>query len=517
VAPGLTRFLQLLALGLARLPALFGTDAAARGAALAAILTAMGGAYVKLGQFLATRHDLLDPVVIAALSGLFDRVTPVDYAAIEAAITSELGAPVATYFADIDPVPIAAGSIAQVHAARLFDGTPVAIKVRRPGVAALIAIDIAIMQRVARLLTRVGADDTGLIAGLIDEFATMLRSELDLAAEAAAMAAIGARLPPGTRAPALLGPAPTPGQLVMERVEGVALTRLVAAPADLPGRLADACLAQFFVHGVFHGDPHPGNLLLADDGDIVFLDFGLHGVLSAADREAMARYVLALSAGRFRGALAELATTLVFAPGADPAAFRRAAIPVLRRWRSAGMDPSLPAAARSVGQFQVQLMAVMRRTGVHVDSRFALYFRALAMLDATALALPLPVDLPGLMRDFLMQQHVPEAAPRSLPTLSWPPLPEARDWHRLAATRPAPDRGWPATLATAITVATALLLLALAGRQAATAAGAGASAGTPLTMLAATPKSRAISRTVILADIITDGVPPPGWVLWPTR
>jgi ubiquinone biosynthesis protein len=249
---------------------------------------------------------------------------------------------------------------------------------------------------------------------------------------------------------------------VMERIDGVAFTRLTRAPPDLAARLADACLAQFFVHGVFHGDPHPGNLLLADDGYIVFLDFGLHGVLSAADREAMARYVLALSAGRFRAALAELATTLVFAPGADPAAFRRAAIPVLRRWRSAGMDASLPAAARSVGQFQVQLMAVMRRNGVHVDPRFALYFRALAMLDATALELPMAVDLPGLMRDFLAQrQHESDALPR----FSWPAPPDPRDWRPLVATRPAPERAWPAGLATAITVALALSMLAIAECQ----------------------------------------------------
>jgi len=459
MAQKLRRLPLLLSLALPRLPALVSRNAAARGPALAALFEGMGGAWVKFGQFLAIRHDLLDPAIIAALSNLFDRVAPAPFPAIRAAIETELDAPLSRHFASVEEQPIAAGAIAQVHGGITRDGVRVAIKVRRPGIVARVAADIAIMRRAARLLALIGQDDSHLIASLIDEFAAMLYSELDLVAEAGAMAAIGAALPPGTRAPAILGPAATSGLLVMERVEGTPFTRLSHCPPGLPPLLADACLAQYFLHGRFHGDPHPGNLMLGQDGRIIFLDFGLAGTLSAKDMQAMARYVLALAAGRYRRALDELTACLAFAPNADAAAFRREAIPHLRRWRERSMDPTLPAAARSVGQFQMQLMAVMRRTGVRVDGRFTLYFRALSMLDATALGLPVPVDLPGLMQDFLMR-HRAGLATHSLPRPRTPAPPVSRYCVPLTAARPAAVTRWPAALTAALAAGAALLAVA---------------------------------------------------------
>ncbi len=278
-----------------------------------------GVTFVKLGQLAATRPDLLPAEFVAELSRLQHRVPPASWEQVEQVLTEDLGAPPGQVFAEFDPQPMAGASIAQVHRARLPSGAQVVVKVQRPGIRPVVERDLDIVARIARLVqarTRwgrtIGAVE--LAAG----FATALREELDFRVEARnmiAVAAASARHGPddAVRVPTLHEDLCTDRVLVMERLDGVPLA---AAEADIPkkgeqgeqgkqgeqslDRLALArslhgcVLRQVMSHGVFHADPHPGNVLLLTDGRLGLLDFGSVGRLDLLVRTALGQLLFAI-------------------------------------------------------------------------------------------------------------------------------------------------------------------------------------------------------------------------------
>ncbi|MFB9903712.1 ABC1 kinase family protein [Allokutzneria oryzae] len=265
-----------------------------------------GVTFVKLGQILSTRRDLLPEEFVTELSRLRDKVPAAQWAEVDAVLTAELGAPVDEVFASFDRTPLAAASIAQVHVARLRSGEEVVVKVQRPGIRAEVERDVDIVNRLAVTLeqrTRWGRS-LGL-RELAAGFADAVREELDFRVEAANMAAVAA----GSGGGAVTYPAPHEplcGErvLVMRRLDGVPLGSAAAEitargldPRELGRTLLDCLLRQIMIDGVFHADPHPGNVLLLADGRLGLLDFGSVGRLDTALRAALQRLLLAMDRG----------------------------------------------------------------------------------------------------------------------------------------------------------------------------------------------------------------------------
>ncbi len=268
---------------------------------LRAALEEGGGIFVKLGQMLSTRSDLLPADVIAELSGLQDDVRPAATGEIEALLAAELGAPPGTVFASFDPEPLAAASIAQVHRARLSSGELVVVKVQRPGIRALVERDLDIMRRLARTLeARAGWAREYRVADLADGFADALAEELDFRIEARNITAVtGATT---IRVPAVHANLSTSRVLILERLDGVSvrdagplLDRAGVDRAGLARGLLDCILRQVMIGGTFHADPHPGNVFVLEDGQLALIDFGSVGRLDPLQQAGLRRLLLAVA------------------------------------------------------------------------------------------------------------------------------------------------------------------------------------------------------------------------------
>lgn len=287
-------------------------DLARRTAAAAAQLR---GGIAKLGQLASCRPDLVGPIWAAELATLQDDVPPVDAAAIRARIEAELGRPIDELFAEFIDTPLAAASLAQVHAARLPDGTSVVVKVQVPGVEDAIAADIAALRAAASTLGELPGLD---LATLTDELARALAAELDYRAEAVALRAFAGG---GVRVPEPIDELSTGRVLTMTRIMGARLTEFLerATPGQrdhVLGALVDEIASQILVRGRVHADPHPGNFFVVRN-ELALLDFGCTLELAPAERAAYARLVVAIGGGATEAAAREL-TALGFAAD-DPA------------------------------------------------------------------------------------------------------------------------------------------------------------------------------------------------------
>ena len=268
------------------------------GQRLAKALRAMGPSFVKLGQSLATRGDLIGEDVARDLSRLQDRMPPFAFAEVEAIVEGDLGAPLDVLFATFAPTAHAAASIAQVHFATTPNGAAVAVKVLRPGIERAVRRDLDFLGFLARLLAFVQPGlaerlDPVAVVGVLERQTV---NELDLRLEAAAAAKLAhnCRYDPGFRVPSVDWTRTSRRVATFERIVGLRVTereRLVADgvdPSAVMRRAAVVFFHQIFRDGYFHGDMHPGNMLIEADGTVVALDFGIMGRLSLDDRRAIA-------------------------------------------------------------------------------------------------------------------------------------------------------------------------------------------------------------------------------------
>jgi ubiquinone biosynthesis protein len=274
-----------------------------RAARIRLTLEELGPTFVKFGQALSVRSDLLPADLIAELAALQEHVAPLAPGVAESAIEAAFGQPVAALFATFETTPIASASIAQVHRAALPSGEIVAVKVRRPGIAGTIAADVEILRQLARLVQRhVPAADAVDPVRLVDEFARTIRSEQDLIREGRNLERCAADFAgdPTAHFPRVYWERTTSSVLTMEYLDGVKVTALDAAGIGpfarrlIARRGADAILRQVLEHGFFHADPHPGNLVVMADHVIGFLDLGMVGRLDDRARRALARIVHAI-------------------------------------------------------------------------------------------------------------------------------------------------------------------------------------------------------------------------------
>ncbi|HSJ28185.1 MAG TPA: AarF/UbiB family protein [Acidimicrobiia bacterium] len=258
-----------------------------------------GGMFIKLGQLLATRPDLVPPRAQLELGKLHSSAAPLGREIIEGLIARELGVPWSEVFSEVEWEPLGSASIAQAHAARLLDGSPVVVKVRRPGLTEVVARDLAITRWLARTAVRRTSWGASLDAeALAAEFGETLEDELDLRIEARSLREVAeaAASQPLVHVPRVHAEFSTEGLLVMERLDGTPLSKLVDLPPDrtLADVLTKSQVGAMMNGERFHGDPHPGNLLLLDDGRLGLIDLGISGRLDAFERAAVFQMLMAL-------------------------------------------------------------------------------------------------------------------------------------------------------------------------------------------------------------------------------
>jgi ubiquinone biosynthesis protein len=354
------------------------------GAQLSQALQEAGGVFVKLGQVLSTRPDLLGERAAEELSVLQDRVAPADQAAVDRVLHGELGRPPEEVFEWFTTPPLAAASIGQVHRARLRTGPEVVVKIQRPGIEELVERDLDIILTLAGRLDTAAAPARRIGAGdLARGFADNLRQELDYTIEARNTRLMGDLLQPaGIRVPRVFEQFSTRRMLVLEFIDGTPLrdagailANLGTGRAALARRLLETFLAQVLQGGVVNADPHPGNVLVLTDGTLAQIDFGSVVRLHAAQRLALARLLMAINQqdpGMLRDALLELTTPVA---GRDLDALDRALAGFLTQWLDPGARPST--------EMFNALVALLSQFGLAFDPQLAGVFRALVTLEGT--------------------------------------------------------------------------------------------------------------------------------------
>lgn len=268
-------------------------------------LEELGPTFVKLGQILSTRPDLVPHDFIVELERLQDRVAPIPTHVAKEIVQSELGRPLDEVFTSFEDQPLGAASLAQVHRATLKGGKVVAVKVQRPHVADVIKVDLEIMHNLATIAEH-HLHEARLInlVGLVTEFHANIRKELDLRLEANNMRRFAHNFAgdPQIHVPAVYQELCTQHVLVMEYIQGIHISeteRLIADGYDLSliaSRGADIALKSTFEHGFFHADPHPGNIFILPDNVICLLDYGMMGTISSHHRESLARLLITIAA-----------------------------------------------------------------------------------------------------------------------------------------------------------------------------------------------------------------------------
>jgi ubiquinone biosynthesis protein len=376
-------------------------------------LEELGTTYIKLGQLLSSRPDLLPDLYVEELSRLVDEVPPVPFAEIDAVIQADLGPGV---FANVDPEPLATASIAQTHRALLETGREVVVKVRRPGVVEQVDLDLALLRTTARLLA--GHSETAQLLqleALADELEVHLRAELDFEEEAHNTELI-ARLVADYElvlVPEVIRPYVTERVLVLEYVDG----RKVEPGHGLAPERAHELARQFFnayvfqvvVEGVYHADPHTGNILLTEDGRLALLDFGLLGRLDDDTRRGLSLLLLAIAQNRaddVADLIIELSLTDVRSDQPGFVHDVRRKLPLFH-WR--------PLQAIRAGEALGDLQRIALDHSIALPTSFALVGKTLAQADSIARVLDPELDPIALIEEETLEVMLVEAERRLEP------------------------------------------------------------------------------------------------------
>lgn len=388
---------------------------------LAKDLEKLGPTFIKLGQLLSTRADLLPGPYLDALARLQDQIEPFAYEEVERIVSSELGVRISKAFAEFDPVPLAAASLSQVHRAWMRDGRAVVVKVQRPDIRETIVSDLEALGEIAHFL------DQHTELGKRYEFDNMLINlrksllrELDFTIEARNLRSIGESL---SEFEHIVVPEPiddytTTRVLTMEYIPGKKITALNPLrlleidAASLADELFSAYLKQFLVDGLFHADPHPGNVFLTDDDRIALLDLGMVGRVTRTFQDNLLRLLLAISEGRGDSA-AEAAVKMGEAKeGFDRRAFDRRIAELVND----NSDAILSRA--NAGKISFEITKIAADCWFRLPPEFTMFAKSLMNLDRVVYTLDPTFDPNAVIREraneILEQNIIKSMAPNNL-------------------------------------------------------------------------------------------------------
>jgi ubiquinone biosynthesis protein len=375
-------------------------------AGLASALEELGPCFIKLGQLMSTRPDLLPPNYIEALSRLQNTVTPVPGDKITAIIESELGAPISELFVSFDCTPLAAASMAQVHRAFLLDGTEVAVKVQRPGARQRIEIDIEILHEVARFANRFTpyGKRYGFLQ-IVRELERSLSQELDFRQEAESTRLISKQISEFKllTTPTVYSEYTTRRVLTLSFVHGRQLAEVSREELDsldarsIAKELLSAYLKQMVIEGVFHCDPHPGNIFLADDGRLALMDFGMIGRFDADQKDKIILLLLAFSE-RLGERVADTYLEMIEIPkDVDRRAFTQDVSALVSRYHD------MSGGRMAIGTALLDLTKLAQSHSTPVPTSMTLLGKAMLNLDGTIRVLSPELDPVQLIRDYMLK------------------------------------------------------------------------------------------------------------------
>jgi ubiquinone biosynthesis protein len=361
-----------------------------RGRHLRELLDELGPTFVKFGQLLSMRPDVLPPDIIAELRGLQDDVSPFPFEEAELVIRDDLGQPLERLFREFDPVPIAAASIGQVHSAILPNGRRVAVKVQRPGAPRQIEADLNLMYQAARLAKeRVRALDFIDARGLVDEFARSIRQELDYRLEARNAETFRKNFAghPHVKIPRVYWSYTRPRVLTLEFIDGTQLADVEVLGYTLDERrrlaqvLTEAWMTMIFRHGFFHGDPHPANILVLAPDRIGLVDFGLAGRLTDEDVSKSTRLFIDVANENVEALPRRLGDLGVRYPKEREEEFVAELRELFYRYYGATLEEIDPM------QVLREVFGVIYRMNLRLPTRFVLLDRAIATLGSVGVEL----------------------------------------------------------------------------------------------------------------------------------
>jgi predicted unusual protein kinase regulating ubiquinone biosynthesis (AarF/ABC1/UbiB family) len=391
------------------------------GEQLARDLEELGPTFVKVGQLLSTRADLLPVPYLTALSRLQDHVEPFSFAEVERIVSEELGVRISKAFADFEATPIAAASLGQVHRATLRDGRVVAVKVQRPGIREQIVEDLEAFAEIAGVLDR--HSDAGKLyqfEKMVEEFRKSLLRELDYRQEAQNLVALRENLGEFERifVPAAVGDYSTSRVLTMEFVFGRKITslsplsRMEFDGAALADELHRAYLKQILIDGFFHADPHPGNVFLTDDKRLALLDLGMVGRISAAMQEDLLKLLLAIADGKGDEAAERAAEIGEKLETFDELEFRRQVSELVGIYQNATVERI------QIGRVVMEVSRAAGTAGIRLPPELTMLGKTLLHLDEIARVLDPEFDPNASVRrnaaDLLQKRMRKSASPSNL-------------------------------------------------------------------------------------------------------
>jgi len=408
---------------------------------LRAAMEELGPTFIKLGQILSTRSDLLPEPFIEELRKLQDHVPSEPWESMRPVIEHELGRPIEEVFATIDTEPIGAASLAQVYAAELLDGTPVAVKVQRPNIREIVELDLEILHDLASLAQRTQLGELYDPEAVAEEFAFTLLNELDYRRERRNAEQFRRNFAdePAVLIPQFYEEYCTERLLVMERLQGIkidAVDALRAAGHDTRAiaRIASRLIIKEVLEdGFFHADPHPGNYLMLPDGRIGVLDFGMVGVLNEDDRINLARLYIAIVRLDTHAILNVFARMGAFTRFTDRVKLARAAERIINKYRGRTLKES------HFTEFWNDLTELCRQYHLRLPSNLWLVGKTLVMLEGIGRELDPDYDLFEVSKPFVRQL----SKTAWLPTLSLQDVVEQLDtWRYLLREMPTMLMQW---------------------------------------------------------------------------
>ncbi|MDQ0768951.1 putative unusual protein kinase regulating ubiquinone biosynthesis (AarF/ABC1/UbiB family) [Pseudarthrobacter defluvii] len=371
----------------------------------------LGGLMIKVGQFLSSRLDILPPEITKELEGLQDEVPPVAFPDISALAARELGTPLGNVFASVDPEPIAAASLGQAHRARLnpLDAgdtglDAVVVKVQRPGIGAIVDVDLAALRKVAGWLSHIRlVSRRADMPALVEEFAQTSLAEIDYLHEAVNAERFAADFAgdPRVEVPAVVWERTTRRVLTLEDVTAIKITDVKALraagidPAAVAPVFASIMFDQLFTNGFFHADPHPGNIFVtpapAGAGEhqwqLTFIDFGMMGEVTPATRSGLRKLLIAAAARDGRGLVAAINDVGVLMPSADSAGLERAMTQLFARFGGMGFAELREVDPREFRDFALEFGDVVRSLPFQLPENFLLIIRAMSLTSGVCSAL----------------------------------------------------------------------------------------------------------------------------------